>query len=516
MLLQYVASSTGSAVSNIDAEQIKKRIAAAAPDKFSEEGQALLAGLVSLNNSSINTRTRLKLLQQIDQRVEQILSPVEQDLSAAALPLSAARQVQASVASSLLKELASGYGVAIDKLTKTWLPAVNGVQLHQTTARAMETWARRLRLAYRVYANSSRTSWGELHMLYRLAHRLGFAHKAAKNASATPEMIYMNALLLAFAEPSKLMPGHIDWVSNYIDRFSYLVELKLAKSADRRAALFIVQTNRDRPGRSLAKWPTTSVAQGDWLLNCEQLVAKLTYQVRTLNQGKAPHELDLPNDANKPQYVELLQQLANYWNATPARRYSRVLFHPRVELVAGLDAVWHYLSGPAFEERISQTLWSSKQNNSSEWVINNESPAGFAFRYSSGAVEHIRVGEIIAFRVKDRSGVSLGVVRRVLSPNMQQLEIGVEELAPRAMPVYVEWCDEQGMVHKSRALYFAKMPILQNSPALLAITGTVKEKQTYSISHSQGQFRTQIAMLVESLISLELYRLLPPRTVEMH
>ena len=148
--------------------------------------------------------------------------------------------------------------------------------------RAMQMLAQRLKLGYRTYATTPKSVWSELHELYQFALRRGLANRALVDGGETPLAVYRGALLLAFAEPLKLMQGDLDRVASWLERFGHQSTLGPAGQQKSGQGLFLIKSQRDVPGYALSKRHHPVPQPHDLLLNTLPLAEHLLDQLAQL------------------------------------------------------------------------------------------------------------------------------------------------------------------------------------------------------------------------------------------
>jgi hypothetical protein len=466
---------------------------------------------IRLNNSRSG---RIKLYEASIETCQRLVREVEKKLSVSPLPLDQELQMTFLATNALLKTLATGYAGIVDEISQKWIGLGLARSLRLSTVRAMQFQAQRLELAYRVYARGSKSAWTELHRLYRIARNGGFAGQKPAGTDLAAEQIYVNALLLDFAEPTKLAPGELERVRFYIARHARLARLDEAAAADRdkatRTACFLVKPADARAGRSLARAGNMPIEQGDLILRCDRMLARMEEQLAGLEKGIEPARLGLPLAARQPQYVALMRNLHRLWSAPPMRRFSRQKFKPRVDLVVGFDALWTYLAGPSNRRRTDDL---PVRVDTSEWAIGNESPNGFALHYLAGNAAPVRVGEVVGLRPRDQSTVYVCLTRRVVTGDLQSLELGLQHLAPGGTPTMVslESADEKGrkQIKAVRAIVLSRLPLAGNGPALVAPAQSIRPGVSVYLQQRNGPLRLSVGRPLEQCPGCDIFALIP-------
>jgi hypothetical protein len=459
-----------------------------------------------------NSRTRIKLLEVSLDAANRIVQATEKQLASSALPLAQEVQLVLLSTNALLKSLAARYAEIADEINNKWIGIGFAKPLRLATVRAMEFQARRLDLAYRIYARGSKSAWSEMHRLFRIARAGGFSQDKPQGASA--EQIYLNALLLDFAEPTKLAPGELDRVRFYVERHARFTQIDDAQAAKKDGkpldACFLIKPKDSRAGRALIRAGGAPLESGDLILRCNRLLTKLQGQIGGVEKGIEPAKLGLPLAARQPDYLALMRNLHRLWSAPPLRRYSRQKFKPRVDLVVGLDPLWTYLAGPANRRRTDDL---PVKVVTSEWAIGNESPGGFSLQYVAGNAAPVRVGELVGLRSRDQSAVHICLTRRVVTGDLQSLELGLQKLAPGGMPTMVTITPEElkggQKVTPVRVIVLPTLPLMGDGPALIAPANTIRPGLSVYLQQRSGPLRLKVRKPVEQSPSCDVFALEP-------
>ncbi len=495
-----------------DPERFRDWLATLPVDRPGLAAQALMKELQRLR--AANSRMRGKLFEASLDTVNALTREVEIRLADSSLPLEQEQQLEFLAANALLKTLASGYAGIADEIARKWLGIGFAAPLRLAVVRAMQFQAQRLGLAYRVYARGSKSAWSELHRLYRIARSNGFAGRKPPNAPASAEQIYVSALLLDFAEPTRLVPEELEWVRSYVERHARLAQIEDAVSAGKERqkpeACFLLKAGEARAGRSLVRAGHAPIEPGDLILRCDRLIAHLEGQIGAIENDVEPARLGLPPEARQPQYAALLGNLQRLWSAPPTRRFSRQKFKPRVDLVVGFDPLWTFLAGPANRRRTDDL---PVKIDTSEWAIGNESPGGFSLHYIAGNAAPVSVGEVVGLRPREQSAVHICLTRRVVTGDLQSLEIGLQKLAPGGLPTMVslESTDAQGrnQVKAVRVIVLPRLPAAGNGPALIAPAQTLQPGVSIYLQQRNGAVRLKVGQPLDQGHGCEVFALTP-------
>lgn len=454
-----------------------------------ETARALVNALMALNRTRVRITLRQEITELMLAEAMRILPALHAALAAATVPLSGDSRSAAAIADDLLTELAYSYKLLLVEQSRRLFGFASSGRALLPVQRAMEVLSRRLELAYRTYATSPKGVWSELHELYQFGLRRGLASRALDGADATPLSVYRGALLLAYAEPLKLMQGELDRVLRWIERFGGRAVLGPSQQSRGAQGLFLVKAQRDVPGYALAKRHHPVPQPHDLVLNTLPLAELLLDQVARLSAGESAESLGLPEGDDA--YRDLMGRLIKHWGAVPNRRFTRLRTHARVEIRVGIRGIWEFLDKGA-----------AARASSGEWMVTNESPRGFALMHVSGPIESIRVGEVIGLRTREAETCHICVVRWVLSDNPEHVELGLEELAPTARPISIRKTREES-AEVQPVLLLPEVPSLNQAPALLAPLVPLDSTCELNLGDLQSRLRVRATRLLERTVSVQ-------------
>jgi hypothetical protein len=304
--------------------------------------------------------------------------------------------------------------------------------------------------------------------------------------------VYRDALLIAFAEPLKLMQGDLDRVAVWLTRFGSLASISSAGQMRAGQGVFLLKPQRDVPGYALAKRHHPVPHGHDLLLNTLPAAEALLDQLAKLAAGEDPATLGLPPESTDPAFRDLMGRLVKHWGAVPNRRFTRLRTHARVEISVGIRGIWDFLNR------------RPNAGQAGEWMVTNESPRGFALLHVGGAIEQIRVGEVIGLRTRDSQTCHVCVVRWVLSDNPEHLELGLEELAPTARPITLRTAGMPQPQESQPVLLLPEVPSLNQAPAILAPLFPLDTSCELNLGELQSRLRVRATRLLERTVSIQI------------
>jgi len=448
---------------------------------------ALLGGrIVPAIVAQANLHMRFKLLELARGEADKVLPELEQGIAGAGLPLPMEITTQAMALDNFLKGEAAAFAGIASAIHAQKQDAGLHHLLAQSLLRAMQSLLSRQMLAYRAYATPSPSSWAQLHELQSMGRSAGVLREGKE---LSPEQVYITALLMAYAEPARFPREELAPLHDCCARLATVLGLAEATPQGRDpkalAGLFLIRLEEASPGRPLLRTPENVSLFNALILDCRPAVDALE---RSLQGDPAqPPRLVLPVSAS------LRQALHKTLGDTMARRFNRVRFLPRADLVFGLADSVHFVAhrgphGPA-------------AGAVSEWALVNESPDGFGVRYVKGAQCQVQPGELVGLLPREQGGIHLCLVRRVTNSGRNRLELGLQELG--AQPRLIELSAAPGPAR--HALLLPRLPAHGTAAGLIVPPSSVVQGGTLSA----GAGRWRIERRLEGNDHLEVFLLLP-------
>jgi hypothetical protein len=463
---------------------------------------ALSSRLMPLVSEQRNLHMRTRLLDAFEEAAHKVLPALEDEIRHAAVPLTPHVQALALTADNLLKSQIQGYLSIISSIEDRKQGTMPAPLLQHVILRAMYALQRRQMLAYRAYAAPSAASWQHLHDLHRVARDRGLS-KISKN-SPSIEHVYIAALLLAYAEPGKFPRSDLDTLRACADRMSALVRLSDTKEAPRTEApshLFLVHTDDGQPGAPFLRTPKASDARQCLIVDCGAVVAALNEDISQRTHPVFEHEAMLPQVAEP-----ILKMLLQMWGSQPTRRFSRMRFKPRADVVSGLPDVIQMIDGEALRRRRNDG--SSQQEPLpppiSEWAIINESPDGFGIRYLKGPIRRLEVGELVGLRSHEHNRIHLCLVRRAINSGQARFEIGLQGLSPHGLIVTLP---DSANSQLRQALLLPQLPAYGGSAGIIGLPGSLPAGIEFTCQPAGKPVRLRLGRPVDLNTRLEFYLL---------
>jgi hypothetical protein len=364
--------------------------------------------LAATNRVPLSESRRLELAEKYYAAAQNLWPNLERLFSRAPHPLSGNPLEAAKAALILSNELATAYKHLLTHESGKRILLTGNRLLIALTHRCLQCTARVLINSYLSYSPVPARTWHDAHAIYRFALDRGVHQTpiASDNPEATPERIYIQALLLALANPYGFLPGQLVQVTNYLLEQSHWAKITDVTPVHRLAkAVAIIPVGHDFPPFSANKGG--NIEGSKLFLLTFDLAFQLQEQLRVLDGGGAAPPSVGSDPAALAQYVALLRRLLRQWAIPPARQFNRLPSRARVVMCAGLSAVWQYSRGTHVNVANAPTGLPPM----SGCQVINHTPAGYALRQIDTMHAPLRIGDLIALRVEGRNALQVAVVR---------------------------------------------------------------------------------------------------------
>lgn len=441
--------------------------------------QSLQEPLALLNRQAVRGDVRLKLIELYRPAILDTAAELAAQYRNQALPLPRHAEIAAKAAHALLTELAYGYKLAIlDHMGRVF--SIGGEKmLAMLIQRAIHALDQLLQVSYYTYTPAPDGAWSEIHRLYLVAAQQAVLEIAVSERSGQSSIsrVYRHTLLLALANPQRLVSDDLDSVRDYIARFGHLAQIQSFGMPENAAGVFLVRLKSDQPPIPFAKQKGKVDIRTDVLLITVELVRKISTHVTGLQGNMALDELELPDIARSQHYQDLLKFLIKQWALAPKRTFARKPQNESINLCAGLTAIYALLGGEDIGQPSRQEHDAAKagfdvagmpDHAVERWLISNESAGGLALAKFPGAVSALKVGELLGLRSDRSRQWGLGIVRWANSNETDELEIGVQMLAPGAKAVAVRLDKYQPF---QQALLLPELKPLKQAATLITACG---------------------------------------------
>ena len=322
---------------------------------------------------------RMELAEAYWAAASQLWPRLERLVMQASHPLTGAPLEAAKAALTLAQELSTAYKHLLAGEARKRI-SLGGARLASALIhRCLQCFARVLAASYQSYSPVPASTWIDAHAVYAYARErdLHLATIPGDVSEATPERIYVQALLLALANPYGFHPGQLGTVLGYLQTHAHWAKLTDVAPVHRLAkSVAIVPVGHDFPPFSANKG---GAIEGSRLyLLTFDLAFQLQEELRALETGGELPK-DLPRDAaSRRAYVALLQRLLRQWAIPPARQFNRLPSRARVVMCVGFAGAWQYSKGKP--PGVAPPVAPGGLPPMTHCQVINHTPAGYALR----------------------------------------------------------------------------------------------------------------------------------------
>jgi hypothetical protein len=406
----------------------------------------------------------------------QISRMFRQKLAATALPLNVSLHRSATRLVSAFGKLATAYEDSLKDAHQR--PARNGRQPQATSARGLKVLCEQFVITHLAGNSTPYGFWLRAHTLF-LA---GLADKRDDDSEA--DMAYKFLLALFAAQPEGLTGPETCWLADLLETAAGDTNIGYTPPGDDDLGWFWIDPDQDTPPISDKRRPPPPV-EGLIYFSAEELARKATTWIEAL-EAETPSLDGLPALLSPTEAATLLRRAREYWATPPHREHSRRRNQYAVRVCTGLDTIWKMLreSGSARQE-----------HHTSEWMVVNESPTGYAIMQVTGAASELIAGMALALRRNDDDPWTLCVVRWIRTETPEQVELGLQVIANTAKPVTVGFRSANHTRPMRPALVLPPIAALGRQQAILAPAGTYSARRFMLVSDTNRLYVAQGRLL---------------------
>jgi cyclic-di-GMP-binding protein len=434
-----------------------------------ETARLLLLALHSVNHQSLGWQQRHTFLLSLREAINYTQQMLIHQFRTIPFPLPDRHWQTARLAIDLHSAIAFGYHAVIRDLLSSRLQHRRQPLLARLLLLGLYHHTQRLILSYQIYSPPPQHCWHDLHTLYQTALVRSISEIQVTldtdGQITTLQRYYKQTLLLALASPYRLRQGEIDQIYRHISKWVEWVEILPAESQVE--ALFVIHSQLDEPPdyQVFSRHPCHH--------DCLRLhTLPLATQLLTWLQGSKPDALRDLDDS-------LLRRLIIAWGIAPRRLFNRYPASGHCEIVVGITAIHQHLAyahGLHHLALRSRSQFDDEQNTAAQapeemakshnlWAIRNQSASGYRLAIPINHPATVHVGELLALRPEgERGSWQIGIVRWLRQMDITNLEMGVQILAARGIPLMIRRNEEQ-ITH--RALLLPPVAPMQQPATLL-------------------------------------------------
>lgn len=435
--------------------------------------QHLRNHLLAMAEMLLTPQQRHQLLGQIYDRTTAAIGALLPTLCEAGLPLP--RRVRSLVKSTqdLLDRLVQEQLATLDDPQEKYLVKGLCPQPAQTLWRCQHLLYRHLLISALAAAPAGVGIWERIHRTFAIAQERGLSRETPSSTPTSIVQEYGNALLLGCAQPASFTSDELLFVADITRHHGHLMEFTGADDEGHHS-LFWIDPTRDASAVALNRRVPPPETPVNWF-SCDRLAAHLQDLLGKLERGRTPRPLDLPDFAATLAGKSVLRRLIRFWGTPARRRFNRRRQNYRATLCSGLEQLWRLLRAA-----------DASATDTSNWMITNESPDGYALMHLSGPPGDLQVGDVVALRPEGEEGLAttahspldwqVCLVRWAQSENPEHLEIGLQILAPHALPATVVAPQRETNQHLA-ALLLPQIPNLRSAEALAVPAGNLRQNE---------------------------------------
>lgn len=420
--------------------------------------EGLATQLQTLRETPLPARQTLKLLEMLFTCATASLESRITQLSKASIPLPRPVRQQFHTLQDVLDSFALAYEIVFKSLPH----AASDSDICLPLERTAFCLSQHLYLSHLAAAPPGLGIWQRLHATF-----LQIRDKRPDPAHPQLPPAYCEALLLACAQPASFSAPELMFIAHYARSQARQLEISEAPPAEVKG-VFWIDPSRDFPAFALARRPPPADYQV-YYFSCRAMAQQAQAHLEALTQGQSAQSLQLPPLAATPAGRGTLRRLIAFWGNPGKRRFPRRRQPHRATLCSGLPRLWRMLQTP--EEMSSDDF--------SQWLITNESPDGYALMHLNGKARRVRLGDIVALRTETDAASNerwqIGLVRWAISENPEHIEIGLQVLAPEAIPALLAIPGDPGNPAQISALILPALPPLRNEPVLVVPAGAIND-----------------------------------------
>lgn len=421
-------------------------------------------------------------------RAQQLAESLMPRLKEVSLPLNRELRQIARELSASYKALATAFGWVLVRLNR---PSAQNVfdEPRRIMGLTMKCLQEQQVIALLTAAPQPSGLW---HAAYQLYEQLPPPNSEETPLGARAEDTFREMLALACCQPESLSSSEVALALEYVRMFSQAIgvsELPVPSGED--MTTHWADINLDHSPTALSRRMPNLNGR---LMNfsCARLAAVADGHVRELENGISAQELRLPAHFGFPASITLLKRLHKFWLDSPKRVHPRRKSSNMLQLCAGLENFWRIL------EQGSEGMPVLDLGSTSDWIVTNDSPAGYAVMHSSGDISRLENGSMVAVRCRPDQLWEICVVRWMSSENPEHIEMGLQLVSIGAKPIQIAFRNVKDM-RLVPALLLSPMAALRSHRAILAPAGSCRSNRFVIVAGHRRIYSAQGTLLTLTL-----------------
>lgn len=450
--------------------------------ELSPDAELELAAFVrhveDLSRPEVSRGQLLRCLDPLQARGMQISRMFREKLASTALPLNVGLHRSATRLVSAFGKLATGYEDSLNEIRHR--VAKNNRQSPQAIgAKGLEILGEQFAVAHLAGNSAPYGFWLRAHTLF-----LGCQTSGSGGNTEDADTAYKFLLAFSAAQPEGLTGPETCWLAALLSTTAGDTNIGYTPPGDNDLGWFWIDPDQDTPPISDNRRPPPPV-EGLIYFSAEELARKATAWIDALDA--TPPSLDkLPAGLPAAEAATLLRRVREYWAMPPRREHSRRRNQYAVQVCTGLESIWKMLR---------ETGTARQAPHTSEWMVVNESPTGYAIMQVTGTASELVAGMALALRRNEDDPWTLCVVRWIRTETPEQIELGLQVIANTAKPVTVGFRSGNQTRPMRAALVLPPIAALGRQQSILAPAGTYSARRFMLVSDTNRLYVAQGRLL---------------------
>lgn len=347
--------------------------------------------------------------------------------------------------------------------------------------------------------------WRDMHQAYAYALNGDMTDAVSYDDGDGPNLdeLYKQALLLVLADPFRIPMEELPGTKRLIQEHCGLVELTPGDDANRHGGTFAIDPENDSPVIVLSREPQDDSARWQLMVNTTGLVKQMSLLASQYARDKRVASAQQGGTQTNLAYLEMLHRLKAQWGGSVQRLGNR---HPRYEstryeVFFGLKTIHRQCSAPDPEIAISPFDATAEP---SECMLVNDSVGGLALSRERPVGFQLKIGEVVALRIRSTDRWSIGIVRWFRTTRVGKAIFGLQLLAPAAHPVQARRVGDDKALD---CLWLPATPSLRQGEMVLCPSGRLEVGASLTLLSDESEPRhIRLEQLAELTPSIEAYR----------
>ena len=458
----------------------------------------LLEEMQILNRQKVSADSRIKALE----LYRPVLIRITSELSTyyvnnSIMPMPAKVKSCASAAELLWMELGYGYKLAWSDINSKRLNLTADKASALVLQRAIDSLSQLSLVYYNLYFTLPASIWSDLHHLYFSAaqqnlENIEVTDSHSKSGSSTINSAYIHALLVSLADPQHLAKSDIQRASDYLSNLAKLGLIRGIGALESPSGIFVIKLDSSQAPIPFTKSTSEPNSSNDILLVTLDIARKMHQHLKTLQDNKVPSDGNLRADALESHDEDLLIHLIKHLGITPRRLFSRANKNHKVELAIGI-AEMDQLFNPAAKSIAKPSVWQ----------VQNTSATGFALRKFQPGEISIKVGDFVAMKESAESAWSIMVLRWLIADEQNQIDIGLQLLAPSVNVVGIK---SLKLASFEKALILPEISPLKQPMTIVTSRGMYSPAEVFDLSQNGTTSQVLATKLLERTAGFERFQ----------